>query len=222
MKGTVQLGKDGIIYTKMVSSDDVEEVRAWADELKKLIKSVSMRYKKKVLVLTDLSDCTVANNIRVQSIVAEMQTEDEPYVEKSAAYTDNFALRHLANIVAKISGRRNFFVFKTKAEAEAWLKKSEKGKGKVEIIKETIHEVYGLLKDNPNKTQEKSLDYVSRLHDYSKMETDEEFEAYTIQQGAVLVAYNYMKQNPSLTEAQLIDYILKHYSSLLSKYSAEE
>lgn len=221
MKGTVQLGKDGIIYAKMVSSGDVEETKEWADTLKKLIKATFTKTKKKVLVLTDLSESTVANNIRVQSIITELEKEDAPYVEKSAAYTSNFTLRSLANIVAKISARRNFLVFPTKEEALGWLNEKKGGKCKADIIKETVHEVYKILKAKPDQGQEKVLDKVGRVHDYSGMETDEDFQSYTVQQGAVLIAFNFIKEKPSLSEAEAVDYILKHYSSMLSRYSKD-
>ncbi|MBW2984972.1 hypothetical protein KY361_07670 [Candidatus Woesearchaeota archaeon] len=222
MKGTIEIGAKGIICTKLVIGEDVQEVKEWAEALKKLIKKEYEKTGKKVRVLTDLTECGLSKNLLMQTAISDMETEDEPYVEKSAAYTPNFALRQLANIIAKISGRKNFIVFKTREEALKWLEESEKGKSREEIIKETAHEVYRLLKASPNKTQEKILDYISRLHDYSKMESDEELQAYTLQQGAVLVTYCYLKENPSMPEEKAVKYIIENYSDLLSKYSSEE
>ena len=222
MKGTIEIGAKGIICTKLIGGEDVQELKEWVEALKKLIKKEYEKAGKKVKILTDLSGCGLTKSLLMQGMISDMEKENEPYVEKSAAYTPNFALRQLANILAKISGRKNFIVFKTREEALKWLEESEKGKSREKIIKETANEVYRLLKASPNKAQEKILDYVSRLHDYSKMEGDEEFQAYTLQQGAVLVTYGYLKENPSIPEEKAVKYIIENYSDLLSKYSSEE
>ena len=221
MKGTVEVGPDGIIYTKMVDGDDIKEITEWTESLKKVVKEQYMKTGKKIKILTDLSDYKLSIDTQLRDIVSNMFKENEPYVKRSAAFTKNFLLRHASNIVAMVGGRKNFIVFKTKEEALEWLTKKEKGKSKDEIIRETAHEVYKQFKESQDFNQDDILDYISRLHDYSAMRSDEEFEAYSIQQGAVLVAYNYIKENPSISEADAIEHISKNYSALLSKYSSE-
>ena len=220
MKGTIEVGKDGIIYAKM-ADDNVEGLSEWTEALKRLVRQRYQITGRKVKVLTDLSGYGVSDNIELREIVSDMFKANEPYVKKSAAYTQNFALRAMSNIVARVGGRKNFIVFRTKEEALEWLNAEEKGKKKEDVIRETVHEAYKFLKESPDNSQEEILNYVSRLHDYSAMETDAEFEAYNTQQGVVLVAYNYIKQKPNVTEDDATDYILEKYVELLNRYSAE-
>lgn len=221
MKSTIKVGSDGI-FTKLVDTDNIKEVKEWAESLKNAIKQLYKKTGKKVIVLTDLTECKLSRDVGIKQIITDIEKENAPYVEKSAAYTPNFALRTIAKLLGKISGRRNFLVFKTQAEALKWLKTSEKGKSREGVVKETVHEVYNLLKESSENTQEDVLDYVGRLHDYSKMETDEEFELYAVQEGAVLISYNYLKENASISEEEATEYIVKNYSDLLKKYSSLE
>ena len=102
MKSTIKVGSDGI-FTKLVDSDDTKEVKEWAESLSDAIKQSCQRTGKKVIILTDLTECGISTNVGVKLIIADMEEKNAPYIEKSAAYTPNFALRTIVSLLGKIS-----------------------------------------------------------------------------------------------------------------------
>ena len=219
MKSTISLGEDGIIRTSLIGTDSIEEIREWAESLKKAIKS---EYEKrgKVDVLTDLTGVKLTEDIKTRQVIADMQKENVPYIKKSAAFANDIKIRFLTRLIARISGRRNFIVFKTRQEALDWLNKKEAKKSKDDVIEETVFEVYHYLKENPDADLEEATEYVKELYDYSSME-GEEFESFVVQLGTANISFNYIKENPKKDVHELAKDITENYSELLEKYSQE-
>ena len=63
MRSTISLGEDGIVYTQLIGTDSIEEIKEWAESLKKVIKS---EYEKrgKIDVLTDLTGVKLTDDIK--------------------------------------------------------------------------------------------------------------------------------------------------------------
>lgn len=219
MKSVVEAGKDGIIYTTLIGSDSVGEVKEWAERLKKAVKE---GYEKggKVNVLTDLTHVKLTQDIKSRQIIADMQKENTPYIKKSAAFTTDIKVRFLTRLITKISGRRNFIVFKTKQEALDWLSQKEARKSREDVIEETVFEVYHYIKENPDADLEEATDYVKALYDYSGME-GEELELFSVQLGTANIAFNYIKEHPEKEEHEISTDIMENYGELLQKYSQD-
>ena len=219
MKSTISLGEDGIIYTQLIGTDSIEEIKEWTESLKKVIKS---EYEKrgKVDVLTDLTGVKLTDDIKSRQVIADMQKENVPYIKKSAAFTNDIKIRFLTRLIARISGRRNFIVFNTKQEALDWLNKKEAKKSRDDVIEETVFEIYHYLKENPDADLEEATEYVKELYDYSAME-GEEFESFVVQLGTANITFNYIKENPEKDVHELAKDITENYGELLEKYSQE-
>jgi len=219
MKSTIEIGKDGIICTALSGTDSTEEIREWAESLKMIIKS---EYEKRgrVNVLADLTKVRLTKDIESRQIIADMEKENTPYIKRSAAFTEDIKVRFLTSLISKISGRRNFIVFKTKQEALDWLNEKEEKKTNEDVIKDTVFEAYHYLEENPKSDLNEVTDYVKALHDYSGMEGDE-FELFSVQLGAANIAFNYIRENPQKKEEEIIKDILENYGELLQKYSQD-
>ena len=91
-------------------------------------------------------------------------------------------------------------------------------KRKMFVIRETVIETYKIMQADPKADDEHIIEEIRKTHDYSGMHGIE-VNLFAVQEGAVLVAYNYFKENPKADLKKAVEHIEENYLELLSKYS---
>ena len=212
MKSKIIVGKDNIIYNALMDTSE-KEISEWTSQLYATVKK---QFEKQgpVKILTDLTNISFVDSLKIRSTISEMEKKNEPYVLKSAAFTPDLRIRWLSLIVAKMSGRKNFAAFKTKEKSLLWLQIPDKN----QVLKETFYLVYNYLKENKGADEVDVLNYVRRVRNYSNNDGEVSIDVFNIQQGTVYVAFNYLKQNPNKTRGEVLRDIEENYSELLKKY----
>ena len=121
MKSTIEVIENDIVFAVPRGTNEMDEVMAWTMALKHAIKE---QFDKggPVLVLTDLNNVLIPNDQFVKELVIKMEEANASYVKKSAAFSTDINVTAMVDVLAELSSRSNFTVFKTKEEAIAWLR----------------------------------------------------------------------------------------------------
>jgi len=212
MKSRIIIQEDNVIYTVLMGRTE-KEISEWTSQLRSTIKRQFDKIGP-VKVLTDLTHITFVDSIKIRKLISEMEKKDEPYVLKSAAFTPDIRIRWLSMIIAKMSGRKNFAIFKKKENAVLWLKTPDKN----QVLKETFYLTYNYLKINKDADDVDVLNYVRKVKNYASNEGEVVVDFFNVQQGTVYVTFNYLKENPNKTREEALRDIEENYSELLNKY----
>ncbi len=212
MKSEITVLKDNIIYNVLIAGNE-KEIAEWASSLHAAVKN-QFEADGPVKILTDLTQTNFIDSFKIRGTISDMEKKNQPYVLKSAAFTPDMKIRWLSVIIAKMSGRRNFAIFKTKENALLWLQIPDKGN----VLKETFYLVYNYLKKNKDLDEVDVLNYVRTARNYSNDDGEINLDIFNIQQGTVYVTFNYLKENPNKDRDEALNYIGDHYSELLNKY----
>lgn len=212
MKSQIIAETDSIVYTILMDTTE-KEISEWTSNLHAVIKKQFDKIGP-VKILTDLTHITFADSFKIRKLISEMEKKNEPYILKSVAFTPDLRIRWLSLIIAKMSGRKNFAIFKTKERALLWLQLPDKN----QVLKETFYLVYNYLKINKNTDEVDVLHYIRKVRSYTNNNGEVVIDFFNIQQGTVYVTFNYLKENPNKTREEALRYIEKNYSELLNKY----
>lgn len=212
MKSKIIVGNDNIIYTALMDTTE-KEISEWASQLQKVVKE-QLEKKGPVKILTDLTHITFVDSFKIRSTISETEKKDAPYVLKSAAFTPDIRIRWLSNIIAKMSGRKNFAAFKTKEKAILWLQVPDKN----QVLKETFYLTYNHIKKIKDADEVDVLNYVRKVRNYANDGGEVSIDVFNIQQGTVYVTFNYLKENPNKNREEALEDIGENYSGLLNKY----
>lgn len=211
MKSTISIEDGNIIYTVLAESSE-KEISEWTEELHA---TVLNQFKNigPVMILTDLTNITFADSFRIRNLISDMEKKNEPYVLKSAAFTPDIKIRWLSVLIAKMSGRKNFAMFKTKDKALLWLNVPDED----QVLKETFYLTYNYLRNNNNADEVEVLNYVRKIKNYAA-KGEVSIDLFNIQQGVVYVTYHYLRENPNVKSEEALEIIEENYTELLNKY----
>lgn len=212
MKSKIIIEADNIIYTIPMDTTE-KEISEWTSSL---YSAVKRQFDKigPVKILTDLTRITFVDSFKIRSMISEMEKKNEPYVLKSAAFTHDLKIRWLSVIIAKMSGRKNFAIFKKKENALLWLQIPDKN----QVLKETFYLVHNYLKINKDADEVDVLNYVRKVRNYSSDNGEIELDVFNMQQGTVYVTFNYLKDHQKINREQALRYIGDNYTGLLNEY----
>ncbi|MDO8560602.1 MAG: hypothetical protein Q7R91_00085 [bacterium] len=120
----IDVEQDGIIHLLLsghISSENLQGLRTWAEDVKKVVRETHEKTGRKALVVTDISKLENYHP-EALSILAQMLKDNEPHVDKSATFGGGYFITVAQDIVTALSGRENFKGFKTEEEALNWLR----------------------------------------------------------------------------------------------------
>lgn len=124
---SVAVDDNGVMYSTLRGSVPADAIPMLEQDIANCKAIVHEEYQKRGIQLRSLIDLTQFDGTYVPkaiSILASYMKSNKPFVSKSAAFGGKDMTNLAANIVASMAGRDNLMFFKTRAEAEHWLRKS--------------------------------------------------------------------------------------------------
>lgn len=121
----VVLQEGGVVYMRLVGSLDsvnFEILKSQVEAAKKLVKEESEKRGKKLNILFDISEFTGTYNVGAMLAMKGLEEHNRPYSNKTAVFGGSAAAQVAAELTLELIGRDTLKLFKTREDAEAWLR----------------------------------------------------------------------------------------------------
>ena len=118
----VEVDPDNIIHLRLgdITSDKLDDLRNWADKVKKTVLDAYNRTGEKIRAIVDIADLKKYDS-KAFLILADLMKVNERYISKTATFGGDEYIFTAQDALLALSGRTNFKAFKTKEEALDWL-----------------------------------------------------------------------------------------------------
>lgn len=123
----VALQEGGVVYMRLVGSLDsvnFEILKSQVEAAKKLVKEESEKQEKKLNILFDISEFTGTYNVGAMLAMKGLEEHNRPYSNKTAVFGGSAAAQVAAELTLELIGRDTLKLFKTREDAEAWLREA--------------------------------------------------------------------------------------------------
>lgn len=123
----VVLQEGGVVYMRLVGSLDsvnFEILKSQVEAAKKLVKEESEKRGKKLNILFDISEFTGTYNVGAMLAMKGLEEHNRPYSNKTAVFGGSAAAQVAAELTLELIGRDTLKLFKTREDAEAWLREA--------------------------------------------------------------------------------------------------
>lgn len=123
----VVLQEGGVVYMRLVGSLDsvnFEILKSQVEAAKKLVKEESEKQGKKLNILFDISEFTGTYNVGAMLAMKGLEEHNRPYSNKTAVFGGSAAAQVAAELTLELIGRDTLKLFKTREDAEAWLREA--------------------------------------------------------------------------------------------------
>ena len=105
------------------SSDKLNQLQGWIQEVKKTVVDVYKKTSKEVLAIIDITELEKYDS-KAFLILTDLMKANESFVSKTASFGGSSDILLAQDALLALSGRKNFRAFKTKEEALEWLNSS--------------------------------------------------------------------------------------------------
>mgnify|MGYP001594732102 CR=1 FL=1 len=118
------IDENGIVvmtFKGSITKSAVEELKTWAEETKTIIQRQFEKTGKKIKTTVDLTQVTNEYDGDAITVLSSFVKGNQPYIEKTATFGANWAIKFAEDIIIALSGRTNIKAFPTKEDALKWL-----------------------------------------------------------------------------------------------------
>ena len=123
---TVTSDDSGLVTMKLVgtlSEKNYDILKTQVEDAKKQVKELSLKKRGMIKIIFDLSDFSGVYNVAAMAAMKELGDHNKPFAAKTAVWGGSDLARIAADITIALIGNPTVKMFKTKEEADEWLKK---------------------------------------------------------------------------------------------------